>query len=187
MNEISINGKLHLPNLLLISGNGRNVGKTTLACKIISHFAKTTDVIGLKVSPHFHSHDPMDVVFQNEKLVILEEKQINGKDSSLMLQAGANKVYFVMVKSEDIEDEFENLTKILPNKLIICESGGLIDHAKPGLFFMVNLKGKAIVKNQYLKFSPEIVLNDGKSFNIDLKHLEFTGKQIRLKINNDKF
>jgi len=42
------------PNILLVSGNGRNSGKTTLACKIIERFSKDHEITGLKISPHFH-------------------------------------------------------------------------------------------------------------------------------------
>ena len=48
---------MHLANLLIISGSGKNVGKTLLACQIIKHFSRNSTVIGLKISPHFHNNN----------------------------------------------------------------------------------------------------------------------------------
>ncbi len=181
MNNNLPDKKLVLPNLLLISGNGRNVGKTTLACKIISYLADKTEITGLKISPHFHQYKPADVVFKNENLVVLEEKQINQKDSSLMLQAGAKKVFFIMVHPENLETEIQNLKEILSDGIIICESGGLNDFVKPGVFLLVNKDNKRITKTHYLNFNPLIVNNDGKNFDLDLNRIDISNKKITLK------
>jgi len=172
---------LKFPNLLLIAGNGRNVGKTTLACKIISWFSAEKEVVGLKISPHFYEFNEADVVFKNKQVAIVEEKKIDTKDSSLMLQAGAKKVYFVMVKPEHLHRAVEHMIKILPNKLIVCESGGLHEYVNPGLFLMVNRKGKEIVKTNLLQYDPIIVNNDGKNFDFDIHQVEFKNHQIKLK------
>ena len=42
-------------NILLVSGAGRNCGKTTVACNIIGQLKKEGQVIGLKITPHFHT------------------------------------------------------------------------------------------------------------------------------------
>jgi hypothetical protein len=177
----SKNKSIHIPNLLLIAGNGRNVGKTTIACKIISFFASRTDVIGVKISPHQHSFNETDVLFRNEKITIIDEKQINLKDSSLMLQAGAKQVYFAIIKPEDFMDATEHLIQFLPDNLIICESGGLHEFVSPGMFLMVKRKEDKIVKNHLLQYSPIIVNNDGKNFDFDIQKLEFNDHQIKIK------
>lgn len=169
---------IDIPNLLLIAGNGRNVGKTTLACQIISYFVKTTEVIGLKISPHMHTYNQTDVVFKNEKIVILEEKQINSKDSSLMLQAGAKKVYFVMVKPEHLNENINHLIKIMTGELIVCESGGLREQINPGVFLKVKRKEEEIIKKHLLKYNPIIVNNDDNNFDFDIQQLEFKNHQI---------
>ncbi len=181
MSATTLNTKIIIPNLLLIAGNGRNVGKTTLACRIISLFATKTEVIGLKISPHKHSFNEEDVLYKNEKLIILDEKQNSLKDSSLMLQSGAKKVYFTMVKPEDFYDSIGKLIELLPNSLIICESGGLHEFISPGLFLMVKRKEDEIVKKHLLQYSPIIVNNDGKDFDFDIQKLEFKNMQIKIK------
>lgn len=170
-----------MPNLLLISGNGRNVGKTTLACKIISLFATKTGVMGLKISSHKHSFNKDDVLYKNEKIIILDEKQNSLKDSSLMLQSGAKRVYFVMVKPEHFNESIDKMIELLPNSLIVCESGGLHEFISPGLFLMVKRKDDEIVKKHLLQYSPIIVNNDGKNFDLDIQKLVFKNHQIKIK------
>lgn len=182
----SLNKIKKIPNLMLIAGNGRNVGKTTLACKIISFFANSTDVIGLKISPHFHEQNNSEVVFSNEKIRILKETQINSKDSSLMLQAGAKLVYFVMVKPEHLNESINHLIEILPNNLIICESGGLIEYINPGLFLMVKRKEDKIIKTHFLRYSPVITNNNGEQFDFDIQQLEFKDHHIGIENSNGK-
>ena len=98
-----------------------------------------------------------------------------------MLQAGAKKVYFAMVKPEHFSEEIDKLIELFPNKLIVCESGGLHEFVTPGLFLMVKRKGEEIVKKHLLQYSPIIVDNDGNNFNFDIQKLEFESHQIKIK------
>lgn len=173
---------LKIPHLLLISGNGRNVGKTHLACKIIQYFSQKREVIGMKISPHFHTVRQENIILKNEKYVIVDEKEFSAKDSSLMLQAGAKKVFFIMSMQESLKDVVDELIKILPNKLIVCESGGLRKFVKPGIFLFVKRTGDEIVKPELLNYSPVIVNNSGFDFDFDIHNLEFEqNKFIQLK------
>ncbi len=47
-----------MPNILLIAGTGRNVGKTLLACEIIQQLSKTMAVTAIKTSSHEHPLSP---------------------------------------------------------------------------------------------------------------------------------
>lgn len=180
MEHSTQNNTIKIPNLLLIGGNGRNVGKTTLACKIISFFSTKTKVTGVKISPHQHFYNDEDVLFRNEKIIVLDEKRNTKKDSSLMLQAGADKVYFVMVKPEHLIESIDKLIELLPKNLIVCESGGLHEFVTPGLFFMVKRKEDEIVKKHLLRFNPTIVKNDGENFDFDIQKLDFQDHQIKI-------
>ena len=175
-------GNIHIkmPHLLLIAGNGRNVGKTLVACKIIEYFSQSTEVTGLKISPHFHQVTESDILFSNEHFIITNEKQINSKDSSLMLQAGAKEVFFVMVKPGFIAEAFEKLLPFLPKTPIVCESGQLHEVVTPGLFLFVKRAGDEIVKPEYLKHSPLIINNDGNYFDFDIQNIQFENKGLNL-------
>jgi len=180
MNEQG-NIKIKLPNLLLIAGNGRNVGKTTLACGIITHFSEKMPVTGLKITPHFHDYDETDLVFKSEKFIILDETKYHEKDSSRMLKAGANKVFFVMVKPEFSGEAAQKILQFLPSNLVVCESGGFHEFVNPGLFLMIKHAGDEIIKTHLLNYSPIIVNNNGTDFDFDIQQLEFKNKTIKLK------
>lgn len=181
MNNTGDNKRVKLPNLLLIAGNGRNVGKTTLACQIIAHFSEKMPVTALKITPHFYEYDETDLVFKNEKFTILHESKDNEKDSSRMLKAGANKVFFVMAKPEFLGEAAQKILRILPAGLVVCESGGLNEFINPGLFLMIKRAGDEIIKTHFLNYSPIIVNNDGTDFEFNIHQLEFKNKTIKLK------
>lgn len=168
------------PNFLLIAGNGRNVGKTHLSCQVISHLAKSNKVIAIKISSHFHSIEENKVIVQNDNFIIIEESQVSQKDSWRMKQAGAQKVYFIMAAEENLEQAFSYLEKLLPEEAIVCESGGLHELINPGAFLYVNKVGQELVKQNHLKFNPELIMNDGKNFDFDIARLEFKNNRFSI-------
>ncbi|WP_167608947.1 molybdopterin-guanine dinucleotide biosynthesis protein B [Maribellus sediminis] len=180
MNISKLNTRVTLPNMLLISGNGRNVGKTTLACKIIAQLSKSVPVTGIKISAHFHPYSDAGLVAKNKHFVILKEQNISPKDSSMMLQAGASDVYFVMAQKEHFNKALNELLKLLPEQALVCESGGLHEWIDPGIFLFVNLKNKPVEKTHLLEYEPIIVENDGKNFNIDFEAFQFSNGRIQL-------
>jgi len=150
------NKLLYHPNIILIAGAGRNVGKTTLACKIIEHLSKKHDVTGLKISPHIHESDyAIDPLIKSENFIISKEQNNTEKDSSKILKAGAENVYYVQTKQDYLEDAFLKLLPFVSQGPVVCESGGLHTLIKPGLFIFVH-KGKEIPENKrsYLEFNP---------------------------------
>lgn len=173
--------KLHLPHFLLIAGNGRNVGKTYFACSIIRKLTSTENVAGLKISAHFHPYDKEHVIAEDKNFIIIEEKQYKTKDSSLMLQAGAQKVYFIMVAPNHLREAFQTLLPYLSQRAVVCESGGLHEQIQPGLFFFVKQTNTEISKEQHLKYNPIIVNNDGKNLDFDLNRVYFSNNQFMLK------
>lgn len=170
-----------MPNLLLIAGNGRNVGKTYFACRIIDFLSKKTEVCGVKISSHFHPINNADVLLENERFVILEEKRRTTKDSSLLLQAGAKKVLFIMATQENAAEAFEEVQSFLPQHAIICESGGLHEIITPGLFFFVNRNGQEIIKKHHLNHSPIIVNNNGEDFDFNINNINYSNHKFTLK------
>lgn len=137
--------KISLPNLLLIFGNGRNVGKTTFGCKIVREVAVNYEVIAIKVSSHFHELHPQQLILVNEpNLIIAQETDFQSdKDSSRYLKAGASKAYYVQCNSIGIKDLAlwidENISIQMP---IVCESAALGNFIFAGQsIFIVNSLG----------------------------------------------
>jgi molybdopterin-guanine dinucleotide biosynthesis protein A len=147
-----------MPNLLLIAGAGRNVGKTLFACRIIKQLSKKMRVTAVKISPHFHeSAQEQKIISEGEGFRIIEETLTNNKDSSRMKQAGAETVYFVESTRESIYKAFDNLKRILPAGPVVCEAGGVHEIVSPGLFIFVT--GDIIPENKmkHLNYNPIII------------------------------
>ena len=172
------NIRFNFPNFLLIAGNGRNIGKTWLVCQIIEKLSQNHKIVAIKTSSHFHSFDNDSILIKNERFIISTETKINSKDSSLMLQAGAEKVYFIMALPQHLYEAFHILKDDLKNRIIICESGDLIEVVKPGLFLFIMREGSQIQKPHLLEYSPIVIKNNENQFDFDHN---------RISVSNGKF
>jgi hypothetical protein len=173
--------------LLLIAGTGRNTGKTTFACNIILKFGLNNPIISLKITPHFHKNIKSGkVIIDRTDLYIAEETDATtGKDSSLMLQAGARQSFFIMANDEHLSTAFQEIEKIIPSgSLMVCESGGLRYHVAPGLFFMMSHSEPGISKSASEKLkliADRVITFDGEKIDFDLDMIEIKDKQWKLK------
>jgi len=144
-----------LTNLLLIAGTGRNTGKTTLACSIIKKFSADLQIIGLKISPHFHGGtDSLKLLKRSEFYNIYEETSIDsGKDSSKMLNAGAFKVLYIETLDEHLLPSFEQFLELAPTGYpVVCESPALRRYINPGIFIIVDSSEKLDKKIEVLSW-----------------------------------
>ncbi len=125
-----------LNNWIIIAGNGRNTGKTTLACRIIAS-AKAAGVTGIKISPHPHTRSPNDeIIVKTSSGCIIREKNISMKDSSRMLQAGASQVFYVECDENNLPAMLSHLERLTSDGPVVCESGAMRNFVKPALFIM---------------------------------------------------
>lgn len=177
-----------LPNLLLVAGTGRNVGKTSFACVIIQQLSGKEKVIGIKISPHFHKISKQEkIIINNEKFVIIEElNSTSGKDSSRLLQSGADTVFYVQANDEVLEEVYAEVLKLIPDQAaVVCESGGLRLVVKPGLFFVCKKDVQTEMKDSMkcVKHSVDkfVILNEN-SFDFDVRHIYFENNKWVLKI-----
>jgi hypothetical protein len=128
-----------IPNLLLIAGTGTKSGKTSMACKIIRHFPELK-ITAMKITPHFHETTAgLLPVSEKRGYAIYEETERKGiKDTSRMLEAGADKVYFAKVWDEQLFEVFNEMMKIIPEGTpVICESPALRNFVEPGVFVIM--------------------------------------------------
>lgn len=163
---------LKLRNLLMIAGTGRKVGKTTFACRTIRYFSASQKITAIKVSPHLHhqSHGQKVIVDHDHYQIIEETNTGNTKDSSRMLAAGASRVFYLQTIDRNIREPFEKLLSLIPREdPVICESGALLDYARPGLFILIKRKGQTAFKKglDKLSYQPDVwVAFDGEDFSI---------------------
>lgn len=169
-------------NLLIVGGTKRNIGKTSLIERIIKKFSPKYDIIAFKIKTiypndaFFHGKDRSPLL-ETESFRIVEEHSTKGiEDTNRMLNAGAEKVYKIKVKSDYIAEAFLELEKNVSKKtLIICESNSLRKYITPALYLFVKELNSDIMKpsaKKMLKFADKIITTNGKKHNINLETLK---------------
>jgi len=128
--------------MVMIGGNSRNSGKTTLACGIISKLSATHDIIGLKVTSIRPGEEGLHGAHAKNDLSdfeVMEELDAGSpKDTSKMLRAGAKQVFYLRVSDFYVEKAIVLFLKnFVNNQLIVCESRSLRNIIAPGLFLMM--------------------------------------------------
>ena len=133
---------LDIPNMVMIGGNSRNTGKSTVACSIISRLSASHEVIGLKATSirpgedAFHGSHSDEV---NTGFTIYEELNTGSdKDTSRMLRAGATHVYYIRSEDVFLKKAISYFMSAYSNKQpVVCESRSLRNIITPGLFIMM--------------------------------------------------
>ncbi len=170
------------PNFLILSGNGRNAGKTSFACKIIECISKEHPITAIKISPHFHADLDKGVLLKEKHFIIRqEENHDDTKDTSRMLRAGAGKVYYLEVLDDHLKEAMDALEALRPlNDAVICESGGLRRVIHPSLFIVLNRVDGRETKESYKTLSPmadKVVMFDGTNFDLEAEDISFKGNE----------
>lgn len=135
---------------IIISGTARNVGKTSLACHIIKSLSHKNIIalkfVTIKKDGHKHNHH-----FDVDSYEIIEEKSLNlEKDTSKMLNSGAQKSFLIISQEEYIQDalsDFLNLTE--QESVIVAESASLRNYIIPKTFIVVD-RENATNKKEYI-------------------------------------
>jgi hypothetical protein len=154
---------LSCPYILMIGGNARHTGKTSMVCSVISKFSAQLEIIGLKVTgikpgeDKFHGNHKGEAA---EPYTILEEiNQHSEKDTSQMIRAGATRVFYIRAQDDFMEAAILRFLEIIGNRPIVCESRSLRTLVEPGLFLLMmrDLPGEQ-PKNmsQYLAIADDI-------------------------------
>lgn len=168
-------------NVLLIAGSGRNVGKTSLACDVIKKASQKSEVIGLKISPHIHTqHEKTKLILDNDHFSIYQELDpTTDKDSSRMLRAGANKVFYIQSEESYIGKAFQLLKNKLDEKIpIVCESGGLRNFIVPSVFLLCTKEGNTFKESHKLLIpkADKIVNFHNPGFDMEIAGIQFNGE-----------
>lgn len=180
-------------NLLIIAGTGRNVGKTTLACKIIEKTSGKKDVIGIKISPHQHTPNKnMKLIISNDNYLIFEEKNKSSlKDTSRMLSAGARKVYYIQAENFLVRQAFQAISHELDSKIpIVCESGELRNFITPSVFLVCHGSSEKKIKEKIQKLiskADAIIKFDENKPEFDLLNINFVNGKWGLKSKKMEF
>jgi len=133
---------ISVPEMVMIGGNSRNSGKTTMACSIIRKLSVNHEVIGLKVTSvkpgEEELHGNHDENFNGNFTIFEEKNSESHKDTSKMLKAGATHVYYIYVVENFTEQAILYfLFSYAKGQLIVCESRSLRRIVYPGLFLIM--------------------------------------------------
>lgn len=185
---------IKLDNMLMIGSAGANVGKTELACAILRKHSKNRKIVGIKVTAVQEKNgqcprggtgcgvcSSLEGVF-----CITEEKSIDtDKDTSRLLAAGADSVFWLQVLKEHL---LEGVTALLdmigPDAVSICESNSLRQVVEPGLFLMAISHESRSWKDSARKvkhYADRIVVSDGEKFDLDISLIELIGDKWELR------
>lgn len=164
-------------DLLLITGSGRNVGKTTFICNLIAS-QRFRRFGAIKISPHFHepTEGLIPVLETSEFRIFEETNRESDKDTSRYLRAGAVQSYYIQTNDSCLKHAFK-LTSVLldPDLPFLVESARLRQVLKPELF--VFIQGSDEIE---MPFSVEMrekadvtVFSDGNEFSFDPGNIYF--------------
>lgn len=144
------------PNFLIIGSTGRNSGKTEFACRVIEHLSPKIPVVGVKIvaieptegkCPRGGDGCGVCSSLKGDFEITEEKMDDTGKDTSRMLKAGAQKVYFLKVAKKSLELGLTALIEQLPeNAFVICESNSIRNVVKPGLFIVIKNSADNTIK-----------------------------------------
>ncbi len=127
---------------MLLSGTGRNVGKTTFVCQLLTHF-NHLKIVTVKVSPHWHHTRQGEILLLEEGRLLLarETNRESSKDTSRMLRCGAEEVYYLQyVGEESLLKAFNHLLILneqMQSKPLIIETAVLAKYIIPALHFRI--------------------------------------------------
>ncbi len=164
-------------NIILISGSGRNVGKTSFIREVIAKNA-SKNLAAIKITPHFHEPGAGLIPLADtvNYRIFQETDSASRKDSSLFLQAGAQKVYYIQTTDAYLQEAFGLTTaQLSADQPIVVESAALRQIVKPGLYLFIQKKYEETkpTAKAMQKLADLTVFSDGEQFSINPQSVLF--------------
>jgi hypothetical protein len=174
--------------MLLIGSSGRNAGKTRAATRIIRNNCENEELFGLKVTavteknglcPRGGEGCGVCSSLEGEYSIVEEKNPQSQKDTALLLQAGATRVFWLRVMRNRLREGIEALLKDLPdNAAIVAESNSLRLVVQPGLFLMVVNSGARAKPSaqEVLDFADLTIESDDQELDPIVDTIRLTGE-----------
>ena len=129
--------------LVVIGGHSRNIGKTSVVCRLISAFPEFRWT-AIKITQFGHgicsaNGEPCDCETAYHTIAISEERdETSGKDSSRYLYAGAARSLWVRTRQGQLAEAMPRIrTEIANTENVILESNSVLRFLKPDLYLAV--------------------------------------------------
>jgi molybdopterin-guanine dinucleotide biosynthesis protein len=140
-----------LDQVLMIGGNARKSGKTTLICRILEAFSPNQRIAAVKAALY---DDPGDFALHHpeaESAGYWEIQEVDPsvpKDSGKYFDSGAAESWFFAALPDSEHRVVSRIASISHrNDLVIVESNTLRKKINPGLFVMLHHKDRAVKKS----------------------------------------
>jgi len=182
--------------MLMIGSTGRNVGKTTFACEVIRRHAKKHQVIGIKITtiqtrdgscPHGGQGCGVCGTLKTGFSITREQLSGNEKDTTRLLLAGAEKVFWLRVMRGHMEEGLRSLLAEIPgNAMVVCESNSARTVIEPGVFLMIQETGSTDIKpscDAVLKYADRRVMSLGNGWDFQPDRLAVAGNRWVIRPN----
>jgi len=179
---------MRLPNMLLLGSAGRNAGKTALACAVLAGRPAAAGAVGLKVTairrnggacPRGGRGCGACASLKGDYCITEEDNPRSPKDTGRLLAAGAEKVFWLRVRTGRLAEGMAALLAVAGRGPCVCESNSLRTVVEPGLFLMLRAKGARAWKataRAVREFADRTVVFDGGGFDLDPADLSFDGR-----------
>ncbi len=180
--------------MLMIGSAGANVGKTELACAILRKFAPKSKIVGVKVTaiqekngqcPRGGEGCGVCSSLEGVFCITEEKSRSTGKDTSRILAAGAEKVFWLRVLRTHLAEGLAALLDVIGTDAVsICEANSLRRVIEPGLFLMARGADTRTWKDSarnVKQYADRIVVSDGKAFDLNLDRIELIDGKWRLR------
>ena len=191
---------LQAPNMLLIGATGRHVGKTELACSIVRRLTAEQSVTAAKITvirdeggrcPRGGEGCGACTSLEGDYDLMLETNRDGVKDTSRLLLAGADPVFWLRVRAAHMARGLDVLYQnIDPHTPLICESNSIRNAVAPGLFLMVQDQRTAVCKptaHAVAHLVDRTVLSDGEQFDLAAEQIDFHAGHWRLREPEQRF
>ena len=123
--------------LILVGGQAKHVGKTTLVCNIISAFPQL-GWSAAKITNHKHEVTGCELLRRSDTWSIWEQTMAGDQnDTARFLRAGAKKAYLLQAEDADLMDGWKALRTIVSEKDVIVESSRAAGFLHADLFLMM--------------------------------------------------
>jgi hypothetical protein len=174
---------------LLITGTGRNVGKTTLAVAVVRRVVarKEGPVAALKISPHSHPQTyPMELLEEGSRegevrYRLWRELGHGGeKDSARFFAAGARPSLYLEAEREQWGEAWQAVCRHLdPAVPLVCESGRPMEMVQPDLLLAV-LGASVGKENPFVEQADRCLCLDPQGFDAALADLRIVSGRWKL-------
>ena len=118
-------------------------------------------------------------------LITEETDRDSGKDTSRLLAAGAEQVFWLRVLSENLSEGASTLLEVIGRDVVcVCESNSLRKVVEPGLFLVVKGLHTRAWKDsaeEVREYAQKVVVSDGSGFDLDLDRIELIDGKWRLR------